>query len=83
MCRSLWFIQHEKKQFSYNGEKIGQGRENAKQFLLNNPELKDEIDKKVRAHYGIGEEADTAEAEDTKAKSKKKTGEKEAEEVNV
>ena len=31
----------------------------------------------------IGEEADTAEAEDTKAKSKKKTGEKEAEEVNV
>ena len=57
--------------------------ENAKQFLLNNPELKDEIDKKVRAHYGIGEEADTAEAEDTKAKSKKKTGEKEAEEVNV
>lgn len=69
--------------FSYNGEKIGQGRENAKQFLLNNPELKDEIDKKVRAHYGIGEEADTAEAEDTKAKSKKKTGEKEAEEVNV
>jgi len=45
--------------------------------------IKDEIDKKVRAHYGIGEEADTAEAEDTKAKSKKKTGEKEAEEVNV
>ena len=69
--------------YAYNGEKIGQGRENAKQFLLNNPELKDEIDKKVRAHYGIGEEADTAEAEDTKAKSKKKTGEKEAEEVNV
>ena len=69
--------------YAYNGEKIGQGRENAKQFLLNNPELKDEIDKKVRAHYGIGEEADTAEVEDTKAKSKKKTGEKEAEEVNV
>ena len=41
-------------------------------FFLRIPELKDEIDKKVRAHYGIGEEADTAEAEDAKAKSKEK-----------
>ncbi|MFR4338326.1 MAG: hypothetical protein ACLT33_10110 [Lachnospira pectinoschiza] len=49
--------------------------------FFNNPELKDEIDKKVRAHYGIGEEADTAEAEDTKAKSKKRLAK--AEEVNV
>ena len=80
---NVGIVQKSGAWFSYNGEKIGQGRENAKQFLLNNPELKDEIDKKVRAHYGIGEEADTAEAEDTKAKSKKKTGEKEAEEVNV
>ena len=85
LASNVGIVQKSGAWFSYNGEKIGQGRENAKQFLLNNPELKDEIDKKVRAHYGIGEEADTAEAEaeDTKAKSKKKTGEKEAEEVNV
>ena len=83
LASNVGIVQKSGAWFSYNGEKIGQGRENAKQFLLNNPELKDEIDKKVRAHYGIGEEADTAEVEDTKAKSKKKTGEKEAEEVNV
>lgn len=35
--------------FSYNGNKIGQGRENAKEFLKNNPELMTEIEQKVRA----------------------------------
>lgn len=35
--------------FSYNGNKIGQGRENAKEFLKNNPEIANEIEAKVRA----------------------------------
>lgn len=35
--------------FSYNGAKIGQGRENAKEFLKNNPELMAEIEQKVSA----------------------------------
>ena len=35
--------------FSYNNNKIGQGRENAKEFLKNNPELCQEIEAKVRA----------------------------------
>lgn len=35
--------------FSYNGNKIGQGRENAKEFLKNNPEIASEIEAKVRA----------------------------------
>ena len=35
--------------FSYEGNKIGQGRENAKEFLLNNPEIAKEIEDKVRA----------------------------------
>ena len=34
--------------FSYNGDRIGQGRENAKQFLIDNPDVCDEIEKKVR-----------------------------------
>lgn len=42
--------------YAYNGEKIGQGRENAKNFLAAHPEIMDEIEAKVRAHYGIGEE---------------------------
>lgn len=37
--------------YAYEGEKIGQGRENAKQLLRDRPELCAEIDQKVRAHY--------------------------------
>lgn len=38
--------------FSYNGEKIGQGRENAKKFLKDNPQIADEIEAKIRADAG-------------------------------
>lgn len=38
--------------FSYNGEKIGQGRENAKKFLKDNPTIADEIENKIRADAG-------------------------------
>ena len=37
--------------FSYNGERIGQGRENAKKYIENNPELIQELDKKVRKNF--------------------------------
>ena len=40
--------------YAYNNEKIGQGKENAKLFLKNNPDICNEIEKKVRQHYGIG-----------------------------
>ncbi len=39
--------------YAYEGNKIGQGRENAKQFLADHPELMEEISHKVRVHYGI------------------------------
>ncbi len=39
--------------FSYNGEKIGQGRENTKAFLLDNPEITAEVEQKVREAAGI------------------------------
>ncbi len=39
--------------FSYNGEKIGQGRENVKQYLKDNPVLMEEIENKVREAYQI------------------------------
>ena len=38
--------------FSYNGEKIGQGRENAKTYLREHPDVADEIEKKIRADAG-------------------------------
>ena len=40
--------------YAYNGEKIGQGKENAKIFLKENPSVADEIEEKIRAHYDIG-----------------------------
>lgn len=43
--------------FAYEGNKIGQGRENAKQYLKDNPALCAEVEAKVREHYGLN--ADT------------------------
>ncbi len=48
--------------YSYNGERIGQGRENAKQFLKDNPEICAEIEKKVRIQYHLLPEEESAEA---------------------
>ncbi|HVK89287.1 MAG TPA: recombinase RecA [Kofleriaceae bacterium] len=39
--------------FSFNGERIGQGRENAKQFLIDHPDTYNAIEAKVLAHYGV------------------------------
>lgn len=39
--------------YAYNGDKIGQGRENTKQFLKDHPDIFDEINTKVRAFYGL------------------------------
>ena len=39
--------------YAYQGEKIGQGRENSKTFLREHPEICDEIEHKVRVHYGL------------------------------
>ncbi|MBO3757403.1 recombinase RecA [Streptococcus suis] len=50
---SLGIIQKAGAWYSYNGEKIGQGSENAKKFLADNPAIFDEIDRKIRVHYGL------------------------------
>jgi recombination protein RecA len=39
--------------YAYNGNKIGQGRENAKQFLREHPDICEEIEKKVRIQYHL------------------------------
>lgn len=41
--------------FSYNGNRIGQGKENVRQFLKDNPEIANEIDQRVREKLLIGE----------------------------
>ncbi|MDY3025151.1 recombinase RecA [Streptococcus pluranimalium] len=65
IASDLGIIQKAGAWFSYNGEKIGQGSENAKKYLAENPEVFDEIDQKVRVHFGLieaPEEADKADA---------------------
>ena len=46
--------------YAYNGEKIGQGRDNAKKYLKENPAVFEEIDAAVRKHYNLenGEKTD-------------------------
>lgn len=39
--------------YSYNGEKLGQGKENVKELFKNNLELRNEIERKVREYYGV------------------------------
>ena len=51
MAVNLDIIEKSGSWFSYNGEKIGQGRENVKQYLHNNPEVMEEVEKKVRAKF--------------------------------
>lgn len=56
--------------YAYNGNKIGQGRENAKQFLNDNPDILEEIDKKVREHFDLGGEKKAAEKSSAKPEGK-------------
>ena len=51
--------------YSYNGEKIGQGRENTKLYLANNPEVMEEIEQQVRNKCGIGVDAEQTENEES------------------
>jgi recombination protein RecA len=69
--------------YSYNGDKIGQGRENAKQYLKENLPVREEVEQKVRNHFNLdgaiqedseGDAEKTAEKSDAEGKT---TGEKE------
>ena len=47
--------------YTYDGEQLGQGRENAKQFLTDNPEIMVEVSELVRNQMGIGDKPDEPE----------------------
>ena len=71
MAVNLDIIQKAGSWFSYNGERIGQGRENVKTYLKENPEVLKEVEEKVRENFAkafeqsLGEELPSAEEEDT------------------
>ena len=50
--------------FSYNGDKIGQGRENTKQYLAEHPDFMAEVEAQVREKCGIGADAEKADTEE-------------------
>ncbi len=68
--------------YAYEGEKIGQGRENAKAYLASHPELMEELDHKVREYYHLEGEGGNASAQsedgaaEEKASQKKEAGKK-------
>ena len=61
---SKGIVQKSGAWFAYNGEKIGQGRENAKIFIENNPDIMDEIEQKVRALCGFAGQEEPENAEE-------------------
>ncbi|WP_019772066.1 recombinase RecA, partial [Streptococcus sobrinus] len=70
IATDLDIIQKAGAWYSYNGEKIGQGSENAKKYLADNPEVFDAIDKKVRIKYGLIEDDQAVEAQPVQAEAK-------------
>ena len=70
MAVNLDIIEKSGSWFSYNGNKIGQGRENVKKYLQDNPDILEEVEKKVRGNTekafeeSLGEELPSAETDD-------------------
>ena len=56
----LNFVEKAGSWYSYNGEKIGQGKDNAREFLKENPKIAQEIEDKIRANSSTLSEAMTA-----------------------
>lgn len=52
------FIRKSGAWFTYEGDQLGQGKENARKFLRDNPDLANELDKKIKEKLGIGAKVD-------------------------
>ena len=67
LAASVGIVQKSGAWFAYGGDKIGQGRENAKAYLREHPESMDEIEHKVRVAYGLIKEEAPEGTEETAA----------------
>lgn len=65
--------------YAYHDDKIGQGRENAKQYLREHPDVMTEVEAKVREHFSVKNKEDKEEDEKDKGKKADKTGSQVAE----
>ena len=72
MAVTLDIIEKSGSWFSYNGERIGQGRENVKKYLEDNPEISKEVEEKIRANFNeafeksLGDNIDEDDEDDIK-----------------
>ncbi|HZZ47643.1 MAG TPA: recombinase RecA [Pseudonocardia sp.] len=48
--------------YTYEGDQLGQGKENARKFMLENPDVADEIEKRIKEKLGIGAQVDAGDA---------------------
>ncbi|GGW09332.1 hypothetical protein GCM10010230_58410 [Streptomyces narbonensis] len=48
------FVRKAGAWYTYEGDQLGQGKENARNFLKDNPDLADEIEKKIKEKLGVG-----------------------------
>ena len=63
IAANLGIISKSGAWYAYEGEKIGQGRENAKTFLATHPEVADEVERRIRQHYGLLGDTEASEQE--------------------
>ena len=52
------FVRKSGAWYTYEGDQLGQGKENARTFLLDNPDLADEIEKRIKEKLGVGPRLD-------------------------
>src|SRR5699024_10357104 len=87
MGSELEVIEKSGAWYSYQGERLGQGRESAKQFLLENEDIKETVYKEIRDYYKLDqthediikeEEAAAAEANEAEVAKKEATEDKTA-----
>ena len=70
MAVNLNIVEKAGSWFSYNGKRIGQGRENVKKYLQDNPEIAKEVEEKIRANFNeafeksLGEDSNENEEEE-------------------
>jgi recombination protein RecA len=57
------FVRKSGAWYTYEGDQLGQGKENARKFLKDNPDLADEIEKKIKEKLGVGPRVDDPVAE--------------------
>lgn len=64
IASELDIVQKSGSWYSYNDERLGQGRENAKQFLKENTDIRQEIAGQVREHHGLDQDGEPAPEDD-------------------